>query len=397
MPSSCRLARFAIVTAAGLAIFTRPAAAQQGDRSWHPAARVQADVQYDGNPFLLTAGRTSKLGAVSAADSQSGRFRDMESATDVIPIPSLRLGIAGPGLGGRPLEIAADVAYEANLQNGRRRHAELGVGIEQSLRRGGRLRLAADWRPSYFHKNYLADAVDLDLDGNIGPEERRYASGTSNEMDLSLSFRHRLVKSTKRRPLGVTAELEAGYLDRSYDAPFAGRGRSGPGAGAGLAFQASRRWVIGLHYAFASLGGDPAQEVLILNENDFGQDFNGNLSTSDDSARAVVLVDRSRAEHEIGLSVQGELGKAATLEVGYARRVRNFSSSQPFDVVNRDRRDTRNELAAELDLRLASGLHLVLGARRAAQSTNRAGDPGSAGEVADYTRYIASAGVRYRF
>ncbi len=397
MPSCSRPAWFAIAIAAGLAICANHAVAQRGARSWSSSARVQVDWTYDGNPFLLTSGGKSRLDAVSAADSQSGRFRGMESATDMIPIPSLRLGIGAPGLGGRTLEIDAEVTYEANLRNAERRHAEFGFGIEQSLPRAGQLRLGADWRPGYFHKNYLADAVDLNTDGDIGPEERRYASGNSNEVDVALSYRHRLVKSTKRRPLGVTAELEVGYLDRSYDAPFAGRSRSGPGAGAGLAFELGRRWVIGLDYAFASLGGDPAQEVLILNENDFGQDFNGNLSTSDDSARAVVLVDRSRAEREIGLSVQGELGKAATLEVGYARRVRNFSSSEPFDVVNRDRRDARNELTAELDLRLASGLHLALGARRAAQGTNRAGDPGSTGEVADYTRYVASAGVRYRF
>jgi opacity protein-like surface antigen len=397
VPSSSRLACFAIVTAAGLASFTTPAAAQQADRSWSPAARVQAEVRYDDNPFLLTAGRKSRLDAVSTADSQSGRFRGMESATDVIPIPVLRLGIAGAGLGGRTLEIDAEVAYEANLRNAERRHAEFGFGIEQSLPRAGRLRLGADWRPSYFHKNYLADAVDQNGDGDIGPEERRYASGTSNEVDLSLGYRHRLVKATKDRPLAVTAELELGYLDRSYDAPFGGRSRSGPGAGAGVAFELRRRWMIGLDYSYESLGGDPGQEVLILNENDFGQDFNGNLSTSDDSARAVVLVDRSRAEHELGVSVQGELGKNTTIEVGYARRLRCFSSTQPFDVVNRDRRDTRNELAAELDLGLASGLHLALGARRAAQSTNRAGDPGSAGDAADYTRYVASAGVRYRF
>ena len=397
LPSSSRLKRLAIVAAVGLAIATNPAAARQGDRSWKPAARVQAEVRYDGNPFLLTADRKSRLDAVSAADSQSGRFRGMESATDVIPTPSVRLGIAGPGLGGRALGIEADVAYEANLSNAERRHVELGFGIEQALPRTGRVRLAADVRPGYFHKNYLADAVDLNSDGNIGPEERRYVSGTSNEVDLALSYRHRLVKSTKDRPLGVTVELEVGYLDRSYDAPFAGRSRSGPGAGAALTFQLSRRWGIGLDYDFASLGGDPAQEVLILNENDFDQDFNGNLSTSDDSARAAVLVDRSRAEHELGVSVQGDLGKAATIEVGYGRRMRNFSSGQPFDVVNRDRRDVLNELVAELDLRLASGLHLVLGGRRATQSTNRAGDPGSTGEVADYTRYVASGGLRFRF
>ncbi|MGH7672455.1 MAG: hypothetical protein ACREMC_06110, partial [Gemmatimonadales bacterium] len=396
MPSFPRPAWSAIVIAAGLAICTNPTAAQQGDRSWRPAVRVHAEGRYDDNPFLLTSGHKRRLASVSAADSQSGRFRDMESATDLISIPSLRLGIEGPGLGGRTLGIEADVAYEANLRNAERRHVELAFGIEQSLPRSGWLRLGADWRPGYFHKNYLADAVDLNLDGDIGPEERLYERGASNEIDLALSYRHRLVKSTKRRPLGVTAELEVGYLDRGYDAPFPGRGRSGPGAGAALAFEVDRRWVIGLDYAFASLGGDPTQEVLILNENDFGQDFNSNGSTSDDSARAVVLVDRSRTEHELEISLQGEIGKAATVELGYGRRMRNFGSSEPFDVVNRDRRDVRNELAAELDVRLASGLHLALGARRAAQSTNRAGDPGSTGEVADYTRYVASAGLRYR-
>ena len=385
-----------LATLAFTALGAARATGQQAD-SWKPAVRVQAEVRYDDNPFLLTAGRKSRLDAVSSADSQSGRFRGMESETDAMPIPSLELGIAGPGLGGRTAEIGAEVAYEANLRNAERRHAEVGFGIEQSLSRAGRVRLAADWRPGYFHKNYLAGAVDLNADDNIGPDERRYASGTSNDVDVALRYRHRLVKSTKDRPLGVTTEIEVGYLDRSYDAPFAGRSRSGPGAGGELTFQLGRRWAIGLDYAFASLGGDPAQEVLILNENDFGQDFNGNLSTSDDSARAAVLVDRSRAEHELGVAVQGELGKAATIKVGYGRRMRNFSSSEPFDVVNRDRRDVRNDLAAALDVRLASGLHLALGARRAAQSTNRAGDPGSTGEVADYTRYVASVGLRYRF
>ena len=380
-----------------LTVLGAAGASGQRAQSWKPTARVQADVRYDNNPFLLTPGSKSKLESVSSADSQSGRFRGMESATDVIPIPSLRLGIAGPGLGGRTLAIGADVAYEANLRNAERRHAEIGLGIEQSLQREGRLRLRTDWLPSYFHKNYLADAVDLNSDGLIAPDERRYASGTSNEVDVSLSYRHRLMKSTKRLPLGVTAELEVGYLDRSYDAPFAGRSRSGPGAGAALTFQLSRRWEIGLDYTFASLGGDPAQEVLILNENDFNRDFNNNGSFSDDSARAVELVDRSRAEHELGVSVQGELGKVATIELGYGRRMRNFSSSQPFDVANRDRRDVLNELVTELDLRLASGLHLALGGRRAKQTTNRAGDPAATGEVTDYTRYVASAGLRYSF
>jgi hypothetical protein len=51
----------------------------------------------------------------------------------------------------------------------------------------------------------------------------------------------------------------------------------------------------------------------------------------------------------------------------------------------------------DVDLRLAAGIHMDLGARRARQTTDRAGDPGSLGEVADYSRFVASAGLRYRF
>lgn len=386
-----------LVWAALGAVGAMPAAAQQRERPWKATARLQGEFRYDDNPFLLTAGRKRGLEQPSAADSQSGWFRDMESATDLVPVPALELGLEGPGVLGRTLAIEAKAAYEANLENARRRHAELGLRIAQSLSRGGRLRFGADWRPSYFHKNYLEDAIDFT--GDVDASERRYAAGASNEVDLSLNYRHRLVKSGKRRPLGVTGELAVGYFDRTYDAPFAGRSRRGPGAGVALALDLGRRWEIKFEYSYASLDADETREVLILDENAFGgvRDFNGNGSFSDDSARAFELVDRSRREQELGVSVQGELTGAVTVELGYGRRWRDFTSTESFDVANRGRDDTLDEFAANLDLRLASGLHLTLAGRRVVQDTNRAGDPGSTGEVTDYARHVASAGLRYRF
>ncbi|MGH7699859.1 MAG: hypothetical protein ACREMJ_04980 [Gemmatimonadales bacterium] len=366
-------------------------------RSWRGTARIDAEVRYDDNPFLLTPSKKRALGQVSPADALSGRYVDMESATDLVPLPAVELGLRGPGLGGRALEVSADVAYEANLENARRRHAELELTVAQSLRRDGRLRLNADWRPSSFHKNYLQDAVDLDADGDIAREERRYEAGMSREIEVSVGYRHRLMKATKRRPVGLAAEVELGYFDRAYDAPFEGRGRRGPGAGLDLSLDVGRRWRIGLELGYASESADPTPEVLILDENAFGVDFNANGAADDDSARAMVAVDRSRTEQRLGITLEGELSRAVTLEVAFGHRRRSFGSEQPYDVVNRDRRDRRNDLAAELDVRIASGLHVMLGARRAVQTTNRAGDPGSTGEETDYTRHVVSAGVRYRF
>lgn len=399
MPSPSRLTRFAIVTAAGLAMFTHPTAAQQGgdDRSWKPTARLQAEVRYDDNPFLLDPVQKPSLQAVSAADALSGRFRDMTSATDAIPVASAQVGVAGPGLFGRVLAVSVDAAYEANTQTARRRHAELTFGIEQSLPKTGRLRLRADWRPSYFSKNYLSDAIDLSGDGNITADERVYGPATSREVDLTLNYRHRLLKSRRSSPLSVTGELELGYFARGYNAPFAGRDRRGPGAGAGIAVELGPRWTVGLDYAYQALHADATREVQILDETEFGVDFNGTNGASDTEARAFELVDRSRTEQNLRASVETELSGGVTLQLAYARRTRDFSSTQPYDVSDRGRRDTRTELEAELTVRLARGLRLTLGAVAARQNTNRTGDPGSTGEVADYSRRVVTAGVGYRF
>ncbi len=366
-------------------------------RAWRPKARISAEVRYDDNPFLLTGIQKTALAAVSAADSQSGRFVDMPHAIDVIAVPAFRVGLTGPAIGGHDLTADADLRYEANVQNTRRRHAELGASVEQALGGGARIRLAADLRPGYFWKNYLRDAVDADLSGNITPDERLYSAGTSNEGDFALRYRQRVVKSKQTHPLGLTGEITVNYFTRSYDAPFADRSRHGPGGSAALAADLGPSWTVELGYSYASLKADVTRVVLILNETAFGVDFNSNGNQSDTEARAFELVDRSRREQELGLTVRGELSDAVTAEAVYGRRTRTFSSMQPYDVADRDRRDTRDAVDLGLTFRLAHGLRLLVAGELASQRTNRAGDPGSLGEVADYHRRVVSAGMRWAF
>lgn len=367
------------------------------ERAWKFEARVEGEFRYDDNPFLLTAAQKPRLETPSAGDTLSGRFGDMQKASDMIPAVGLELALEGRGLAGRALTLQAEGTYDANLENGRRRHAELGFSAEQALGRGSRVRLRLDWRPSYYHKNYLADAVDADGDGDIASRERRYQAGSSSEVDVTLGYRHRLLRSTRERQIGVSAELKAGYFDRSYDTPFAGRSRGGPGGQIGLGIELARRWAISLDYAYQKLDADPTREVMLLDETAFGRDFNGNGLVTDLDARAFELVDRSRTEQEFGVAIQGELADPVTVELAYGRRTRNFSSTEPFDVSNRDRNDGLNEVSGGLHVRLTRALRLDAGARRGAQDTNRAGDPGATGEVADYTRLVAWAGLRYRF
>lgn len=370
---------------------------QQREQSWSVEVRAGALVRYDDNLFLLAPDQKVQLETLSAGNAQSGRFANMKDARDVIPTVGLSAALEGPGFFGRTLTLEAGASYQANLQNIERRHAELALSAAHGLGRGGRLRLAAGFRPGYFHKNYLADATDANGDGRIARAERSYRAGRSNEFDLTLGYRHRLVRATKERRVSVSAEIKGGLFDRSYDAPFAGRSRRGPGAELGLTVELGGRWTFGGEYSYERLAADVVREVMILDETSFGRDFNGNGVSSDVDARAFELVDRSRREKGFGVTVRGELTRSINAELAYAHRGRDFSSSQPFDVSNLDRRDGLDEFAGALDVRLARRLRLALGARYASQETNRQGDPGSIGEVADYQRTVAWAGLRYRF
>jgi hypothetical protein len=375
----------AFIIVAGIAVLIPVPAAGQG---WRPTARVQTEVRADDNPFLLDADHKGRLANPSAGDQANGRYRDMESATDIIAIPSIQFRGKGDGLGGRTLAISADAAYELNVHNQARRHAELRFEVEQRVRKGGDVRFTADWRPSYFHKNYLEDAVDLNTDANISSAERIYTRATSRDLDLALQYRQQINT--------VSAAFSAGYLNRRYAAPFDVRSRRGPGFRGDLALQASPAVTLGVGYSLASLAGDPGTAVLILDESEFGVDFNGNLTTTDSSARAAVLVDYSRLEQQLGASITTQAG-VVTVALEYDRRTRDFSSTQPYDVANRDRHDVLNEFTLAGEVEMGAAARLAAGYRRGSQTTNRPADPGSTGDASDYTRTMAWLGVRYRF
>ena len=383
-----------------LAFATSVASAGQAQQpSWIRTVSIRTEVTYNDNAFLLPTGRLPRLDTGSWIDSVNGRFKDMDSAQDLVLRTNLALGLEGPGLGGRTLALTADLAYEANLQNERRRHADLGVRIAQSLGSGGRLRFNLDARPSYYHKNYFSGARQLDGNAATAPRERVYAAGISHEVDVAAAYRRRLLRSA-----GVTllAELELGYFHRVYDAPFKGRSRRGPGAGVDLTLELGRRWTLGLDVAYQALAADVSNETILFAERQFGVDYNGDLDLQDDFVRTVdndgnpLSVDRSRTEREVAVSVGRELGRWAMVEVAYGRRRRSFSSEQQYDFLHRDRIDTRNDISVGLDVRLTSGVHFLVDVRHAAQTTNRAGDPAADGEDADYTQNVVSAGLRYR-
>lgn len=366
-------------------------------RAWRATPAVSVASEYDDNVFLLSPGKRNDLGATDGSTTLSRRFANMQSAGDLVTTMEAGVGMTGPGLHGRKLALRGAVRYQLFARNPERQHLSLAFVADQSLGRGKRVRLRGSVTPSYFAKNYLADAVDRDANGDISPDERVYEAGVYREIAAEIDTRLRLRDASKQHPFGAALQPSIGYYARTYDAPFSGRDMSGPTAGLKLLMDVSPRASVDVGYEFASLSATPARQVMLLDESAFGRDFNGNGTSDDAVARAFELSDRSRSEHAIAASLHYEVSKRADLEVGAEHRTRNFSSSQPFDVANNGRSDSRNTFGAELGVKLARGVRLVAGGEITSQRINRENDPGSTGEVTDYDKHRTRVGLSYRF
>lgn len=359
--------------------------------------RVGTEVEYDDNVFLLAATRKTDLGTPSGSALASGRFTDMTSASDVITNVSAAAALRTRGAFGRALDLQPSVAYQAYAQNGARSNVTVGFAAEQDLRRGGRFRVRGGLTPSYYARNYLADATDGDANGRISARERVYRAGTYREADVSADYRIRLARSTRRSPSGAALQVGAGYYGRTFEAPFAGRDLRGPSVGVKLVGEVTRRVGVDLAYGWESLRADVLPQVMILDEGDVGRDLNGNGTASDRDVRVEDQADRSRREQAVGARLRMEAGKRTDLTVDAKRRWRAFTSDQPLDAANNGRQDARDQVGAELTTALRPGLRFTARGSYARQALNRSVVFGNTGEINDYSRIRLAAGLRYTF
>lgn len=376
-----------------------PAAIEKGSKPWHAGGTLRVEGQANSNVFLLSDTLKARLDTVKTPAPAGTRFADMQCASDVIVRVQAAFDIDGPGLFGRTLSIRPTARYDYYARNSQRGNVELGLSIAQSVVHNGRLRLRGSLVPSYFFRNFLADAIDLNADGRIEANERIYAAGTYRDRRLFVGWEQRLVRGTRTEPFGVAVELAVGQVVRTYDAPLAYRSYRGPEVDASIVVDLSRAVRFDAGYTHAALNSKPDSAVLVLNEPDFGVDFNRDGTATDLRVRTVQLVDFSRTEQDVNLRLRAELGSDVAARVYYQHRWRTFPSTQPFDVYNNSRRDRRDLVGLELSFRIAPQAHFTVGGDIETQKVTKSLIPAQVqlGEVADYTRNRVYAGLRYHF
>ncbi len=389
-----------------------PASAQgsrpQGARNpseWVTEWRVRGDVRYNSNVWLLDDRSQDRLGnrllSFGGGGQQGGtlnnRYDDMESVDDFIFTPDVRFHAAGPSPLGKRLSFWLDAEYDAYIVNSRRSHFETDFGIGHYVGPDGHLNLSVKFIPMYFERNFLADGVDANGDSSISSSERVYDGGTYMDWDLGLEYRHRIVDRTKQQPLGLDGLLAVGYRDRSYDSPFRSHDGAGPWTQLAFRFEYGPGLKWGVRYKVEFLESPTRREVKILDEPDFGVDFNGNGTATDINARAFENVDRSRREHEIGLTLGVDLSPTVEVDLSYTLTLRDYESGEPYDVSYRNRQDTRNDFGVSLKNTLSKAADLRVGLQYRMHDTNRPSDPDITADAYDYTRFVFFLALTYRW
>lgn len=359
-------------------------------------------VEASSNVFELSPGHIRDLNAHDPRDAQSGRFRDMPSVDDLIYSVSLEAGLQKrKGLGGRPVLLNAIAGYSRYSKNPRKSHFEFRGSIEQACFEGGTLRLRSSYVPSYFFKNYLADATDMTF--FVTRDERVYQAGVYREWGLALDYEQRIAlsegsKSRGRRPRGfwVAGGLSGERRVKAFNDPFPGRDESAWQCGATAELGHGRKGSLGAGIFRRWVQSPVTPEVMILNEPDFQADFNGDGDTIDRNLRTVQNADRSHLADRVAAWAEARPLKILGISLKYEHLWKSFSSAQPYDMLYRSRSDNEDAVKALADCLLASGLHLWLDYKYSRQRSESGIYP-LIGDLLDFESQAYGGALAYEF
>ncbi len=359
--------------------------------AWQTKFQVRGTWTYDSNVFNLSPSQILTLRAPDPADILNGRFEDMNSASDNIFRPGVAVGAGGPLLFGRKLTLGLSLEYEAYLKNTRKNNFTMALTADQNLWTGGNLRLAASYAPRNFRRNYLLDAIP-NAKGHVDREFRVYAPGIYSEWVWEGGLEQRLIRRAPEGPVGLSLALGTTFLDRRFE-EFPGRNRKSLSLDLGASVDLIGRFDLSFLYRSERAKSPVTEEILLLDEAEFGINFNHDHDTTDSNIRVPALVDRSfKADHYEGV-LRAQVTRTTVVRARVARRSREFTSLEPFDGY-RGRTDKRWTYGLDAEHRLTAWLALSAGYRYIDQKANR---PDLTEDEEDYSKHNCRAGFVIRF
>jgi hypothetical protein len=291
----------------------------------------EVEVEHSDNIFRQTDSQQARMAADDPEDSESGRFKDMDSASDTIISPIFGMNYKTRGLWGEDLGLSARMKYDFHTENPEKSHPEAKIRLKNDIGKKGRLALEGNFQFDNFKKNYLAGYNDENDNGNIPRDERIYSSAIYDEYEGILSYEHEFYKNNDTPLSQVDLKPFVGYSSRSYNAPFGNRDRDTVFGGLSLTLEFLSRLDLELAYRYENVSAPGDGELVLFDETRFDLDVNGD-GEIEGNAPLVTEIDRSADRHTFEITPSFKVSKDIMLFAGYEKRISDDTSNNPLDL-----------------------------------------------------------------
>jgi hypothetical protein len=288
-------------------------------------------IEYSDNIFRLTDEQISKMEANNQKDVISGRFKNMDSVSDIMIEPTLGLKIISGGLWDGKFRLASSLTYNYFTKNSRSSYPEAKLRLSNSIGKRGDLILEGDYISGFFKKNYLSSVNDENGNGNIPRDERTYSSAIYDEYEGLIAYNYKLIKKKHKEISGFDVQPFLGFGNRKYNSIFHNRDQKITFMGLKTDLEVSSKFDVEMSYQYEDVSSPALDELVLYNEIASKNDANGD-GVRKKNAPLVTRIDRSSKRNTLEIKPSYTLLENGLIFISYKRRTTDYLSDNLFDI-----------------------------------------------------------------
>jgi hypothetical protein len=292
---------------------------------------AETGFEYSDNIFRLTDSQISTMEENNAEDTTSGRFKGMDSISDVIIEPSVgfKLNSSSP-LGGK-FRLTSSLTYNHYMKNVDSSFTEGKLRLSNSIGKRGDLIMEGNFVSGFFKKNYLSGVNDLNDNGNIPRDERAYSSAIYDEYEGVIAYDREIIKKKHKKISGLNIEPFIGFHDRKYNSTFNNRDQKITFGGLEAVLEIVTKFELAMAYQYENVVSPNKEELVLFDETASGIDANGD-GARNKNAPLITRVDRSAVRYTIEIKPSYALSENSNVFMEYKRRITDYTSGNQLDI-----------------------------------------------------------------
>jgi|WetSurMetagenome_2_1015567.scaffolds.fasta_scaffold22860_2 hypothetical protein len=291
---------------------------------------AETGFEYSDNVFLLTDSQILKMELNNQENVTSGRFKDMDSLSDIIIEPVVGFKINSDGLMNGKLRFVSSITYNYYMKNDKSSYPEGKLKLSNSIGKRGDLILEGCFVSGFFKKNYLSSVNDANHNGNIPRDERAYSSAVYDEYEGLIAYDYKIIKKHKGMR-GLNVEPFLGFHNRKYNSIFNNRDQGIIFGGIGAVLETALKFDIAVTYQYEDVSSPNRYELVLYDEIASGIDANGD-GAKKKNAPLITHIDRSSKRHTIEIKPSYSFREKTGIFLSYKRRTTDYISGNPLDV-----------------------------------------------------------------